>query len=34
MRWSNYAKANGWRLRLLLDFGKPGLEIKRVVHGL
>ncbi len=30
----NYLKATGLRLCLLLNFGKPRLEIKRVVHGL
>ena len=30
----NYLKATDLRLCLLLNFGKPRLEIKRVVHGL
>jgi GxxExxY protein len=30
----NYLKASGLSLCLLLNFGKPRLEIKRVVHGL
>jgi GxxExxY protein len=30
----NYLKATGLRLCLLLNFGTPRLEIKRVVHGL
>jgi GxxExxY protein len=30
----NYLKATGLRLCLLLNFGKPRLEIKRVVQGL
>jgi GxxExxY protein len=30
----NYLKATGLRLFLLLNFGTPRLEIKRVVHGL
>ncbi len=30
----NYLKATGLRLCLLLNFGKPRLEIKRVVNGL
>ncbi len=34
MQCSNYLKATGLRLCLLLNFGKPRLEIKRVVHGL
>jgi hypothetical protein len=29
-----YLKATGLRLCLLLNFGKPRLEIKRVVNGL
>jgi GxxExxY protein len=34
MQCTNYLKATGPRLCLLLNFGKPRLEIKRVVHGL
>jgi GxxExxY protein len=34
MPCTNYLKATGMRLCLLLNFGKPRLEIKRVVHGL
>jgi GxxExxY protein len=34
MQCTNYLKASGPRLCLLLNFGKPRLEIKRVVHGL
>jgi GxxExxY protein len=34
MQCTNYLKATGLRLCLLLNFGKPRLEIKRVVHGL
>jgi GxxExxY protein len=34
MQCTNYLKATGLQLRLLLDFGKPRREIKRVVHGL
>ena len=30
----NYLKATGQRLCLLLNFGKPRLEIQRVAHGL
>ena len=30
----NYLKATGLQLCLLLNFGKPRLEIKRMVHGL
>ena len=30
----NYLKATGLQLCLLLNFGRPRLEIKRVVHGL
>ena len=30
----NYLKATGLRLCLLLNFGKPRLEIKRIVQGL
>jgi GxxExxY protein len=33
MQCTNYLKATGL-LCLLLNFGKPRLEIKRVVHGL
>jgi hypothetical protein len=32
MRWTNCFKATGLRLCLLLNFGKPRLEIKRVAH--
>jgi GxxExxY protein len=28
----NYLKATGLRICLLLNFGKPGVEIKRIVH--
>jgi GxxExxY protein len=31
---TNYLKATGLHLCLLLNFGKPRLEIKRVAHGL
>jgi GxxExxY protein len=31
---TNYLKETGMRLCLLLNFGKPRLEFKRVVHGL
>ena len=31
---TNYLKATGLQLCLLLNFGKPRLEIKRVAHGL
>jgi GxxExxY protein len=31
---TNYLKATGLQLCLLLNFGKPRLEIKRVVYGL
>jgi len=31
---TNYLKATGLHLCLLLNFGRPRLEIKRVVHGL
>jgi GxxExxY protein len=34
MQCTNYLKATDPRLCLLLNFGKPRLEIKRVVHGL
>jgi GxxExxY protein len=34
MQWTNYLKATGLPLCLLLNFGKPRLEIKRVVRGL
>jgi GxxExxY protein len=34
MQCTNYLKASGLRLCLLLNFSKPRLEIKRVVHGL
>ena len=34
MQCINYLKATGLALCLLLDFGKPRLEIKRVVRGL
>ena len=34
MRCINYLKATGLPLCLLLHFGNPRLEIKRVVHGL
>jgi GxxExxY protein len=34
MQCTNYLKATGLQLCLLLNFGKPRLEIKRVVHGL
>jgi len=34
MQCANYLKATGLRLCLLLNFGKPRLEIKRVVNGL
>ena len=34
MQCTNYLKATGLRFCLLLNFGKPRLEIKRVVHGL
>ena len=34
MQCTNYLKATGFRLCLLLNFGKPRLEIKRMVHGL
>jgi hypothetical protein len=34
MQCTNYLKAAGLQLCLLLDFGKPRLEINRVAHGL
>ena len=34
MQCTNYLKGTGLHLCLLLNFGKPRLEIKRVVHGL
>jgi GxxExxY protein len=34
MQCTNYLKATGLHLCLLLNFGQPRLEIKRVVHGL
>ena len=34
MQCTNYLKAIGLQLCLLLNFGKPRLEIKRVAHGL
>jgi hypothetical protein len=34
MHCTNYLKATDLRLCLLLNFGKPRLEIKRVAHGL
>jgi GxxExxY protein len=34
MQCTNYVKATGMRLCLLLNFGKPRLGIKRVAHGL
>lgn len=34
LQCTNYLKANGLRLCLLLNFGRPRLEIKRVVNGL
>jgi len=34
MQCVNYLKATGLQLCLLLNFGNPRLEIKRVVHGL
>jgi GxxExxY protein len=34
MQCINYLKATDMQLCLLLDFGKPRLEIKRVAHGL
>jgi GxxExxY protein len=34
MQSINYLKATGMQLGLLLDFGKPRPEIKRVAHGL
>ena len=32
MQFTNYLRAAGPQLSLLLDFGKPRLEIKRVAH--
>jgi GxxExxY protein len=34
MQCTNYLKATDLRVCLLLDFGRPRLEIKRVAHGL
>ena len=34
MQCINYLKATGLQLCLLLNFGRPRLEIKRVAHGL
>jgi len=34
MQCVNYLKATGLQLCLLLNFGRPRLEIKRVAHGL
>jgi GxxExxY protein len=34
MQCTNYLKATGLQLCLLLNFGKPRLEIERVVYGL
>ena len=34
MQCTNYLKATGLQLCLLLNFGKPRLEIKRMVHAL
>jgi len=34
MQCTNYLKATGWQLCLLLNFAKPRREIKRVAHGL
>ena len=34
MQCTNYLKATGLRLCLLLNFGKPRLEIRRVAHDL
>jgi GxxExxY protein len=34
MQCTNYLKATGLQLCLLLNFAKPRLEIKRVVRGL
>ena len=34
MQCTNYLEATGRQLRLLRNFGKPRLEIKRVAHGL
>jgi len=33
MQCTNYLKATGLQLCLLLNFSKPHLEIKRVAHG-
>jgi GxxExxY protein len=33
-QWLNYLKATGMRVCLLLNFGKPRVEIKRIVHNL
>jgi GxxExxY protein len=33
LRCVNYPKASGLQLCLLLNFGKPRLEIKRVANG-
>ena len=34
MQCTDYLKATGLQLCLLLNFGKPRLEIKRIAHGL
>ena len=34
MQCTNYLQSTGLRLCLLLNFGKPRLEIKRVAHDL